>query len=541
MKMFFKYSAIIMAAVLCMVLYGFVSSETVTVAETAEVEYGECEQHVYKNNGEYTPVGEATCSATATMYRKCVVCGYNDIFVTPKNPNNHKYIASEWSYINKPTCTSGGVRYKACNDCREIVVQEELPADPSAHAAEKTDIVVTAPTCTTEGTKASQCKYCSELYGFESIPVNENNHGVTDKWTVVTLPTCNESGTLSGECDLCGKAAATREIAPTGDHTPAEEWIVDAEPTCVSDGSKSQHCTLCDTPCNSVAIPATPDIHSFSVEYITDIEATCISEGQMSKHCANCDEITDIYVIDINPSAHSYNDEWIVTREPTCNKAGLKHQVCTLCGEASVSSLIETANHNYPDEYVIIRESADGLSAQVKYICKDCSNEYITIVVFGSNGDNGGNMGDVEVTYYPLIPASGTLVKIDYETRVVSNVKSGITVEALMKNFTNSAMFAIYGADGSYIVEEDTVTTGVRFNYKTADNWNTDYVIAVTGDIDADGKITAADARLIIRAAAQIDTLTGAYAVAADVNGDGKILASDARTTLRVAANIERF
>lgn len=541
MKSFFKYSAVIMAAVLCMVLYGFVSSDRVTVAETAQVEYGECEQHIYKNNGEYTPVGEATCSKTATMYRKCVVCGYNDIFITPKNPGNHKNIASEWSYNPKPTCISGGVRYKSCNDCRNVVIQEELTADPDAHSAAKTGIVVTAPTCTTEGTKASECKYCGELFGFEAIPVNENNHAVTDKWTIVTLPTCNESGLLSGECDLCGKAAATREIAPTGAHTAGAEWFVDAEPTCVSDGSKSQHCTLCDTPCNVVVLPATPDTHNFSVEYIMDAEATCIAEGQMSKHCADCDAVTDIRITDINPSAHSYSDEWIVTKEPTCNKTGLKHQVCTLCGENSVSSMIATTEHNYPDEYEVIRESADGLSAQVKYVCTDCAYENITIVVFGSTDDNGGNMGDVEITHYPLIPVSGTLVKVDYKKLIVSNVRTGLTVEELMKNFTNSAMFAIYGADGSYITEADAVTTGVRFNYKISDSYSTDYVISVTGDIDGDGKISAADARLIIRAAAQLDELSGAYAVAADVNGDGKILASDARKTLRVAAGIERF
>ena len=59
-----------------------------------------------------------------------------------------------------------------------------------------------------------------------------------------------------------------------------------------------------------------------------------------------------------------------------------------------------------------------------------------------------------------------------------------------------------------------------------------------TGDVTADGKITAADARKILRAAAGIEKLTGAAADAADVNGDSVITAKDARSVLRYAAGI---
>lgn len=59
-----------------------------------------------------------------------------------------------------------------------------------------------------------------------------------------------------------------------------------------------------------------------------------------------------------------------------------------------------------------------------------------------------------------------------------------------------------------------------------------------TGDVNADGRITAADARKILRAAAGLDKLTGAAADAADVNGDSVITAKDARSVLRFAAGI---
>lgn len=61
-----------------------------------------------------------------------------------------------------------------------------------------------------------------------------------------------------------------------------------------------------------------------------------------------------------------------------------------------------------------------------------------------------------------------------------------------------------------------------------------------TGDVNDDGKITAADARLILRAAAGIQVLSGDAADAADVNGDSVITAKDARSVLRYAAGITK-
>ncbi|MCD7827621.1 MAG: dockerin type I domain-containing protein [Clostridiales bacterium] len=58
-------------------------------------------------------------------------------------------------------------------------------------------------------------------------------------------------------------------------------------------------------------------------------------------------------------------------------------------------------------------------------------------------------------------------------------------------------------------------------------------------DVDGNGKITAADARLTLRAAAQLDTLEGVYAIAADFDADSTIKPSDARMILRVAAKLE--
>ncbi len=71
--------------------------------------------------------------------------------------------------------------------------------------------------------------------------------------------------------------------------------------------------------------------------------------------------------------------------------------------------------------------------------------------------------------------------------------------------------------------------------------WGTSAETLKTGDIDGNGKITAGDARLVLRAAAQLEKLSDEQLALAEVTGDGKITAADARVILRAAAQLESF
>lgn len=61
------------------------------------------------------------------------------------------------------------------------------------------------------------------------------------------------------------------------------------------------------------------------------------------------------------------------------------------------------------------------------------------------------------------------------------------------------------------------------------------------GDINGDGKITAADARLALRASSKLMTLTDEQLLLSDMNGDSKLNAADARTILRIASRLEVY
>lgn len=66
-----------------------------------------------------------------------------------------------------------------------------------------------------------------------------------------------------------------------------------------------------------------------------------------------------------------------------------------------------------------------------------------------------------------------------------------------------------------------------------------DEMIIGPGDVDGDGRVTAADARLILRRAAKIIKFTMEQDALADVNKDGEVTAMDARIVLRVSAGLE--
>ena len=61
----------------------------------------------------------------------------------------------------------------------------------------------------------------------------------------------------------------------------------------------------------------------------------------------------------------------------------------------------------------------------------------------------------------------------------------------------------------------------------------------IKGDVNGDGKVTAADARKALRGSAGLEKLSAEEQKAADMNGDGKVTAADAREILRKSSGLE--
>lgn len=95
---------------------------------------------------------------------------------------------------------------------------------------------------------------------------------------------------------------------------------------------------------------------------------------------------------------------------------------------------------------------------------------------------------------------------------------------------------------GQFLTYNRYVKPGVLYNHvQWIDPEPTNYLL---GDVNLDGKITAADARLALRISARLEPYPDVKSVVfknADVNGDGVITAADARIILRVSAGLNSF
>ncbi len=120
-------------------------------------------------------------------------------------------------------------------------------------------------------------------------------------------------------------------------------------------------------------------------------------------------------------------------------------------------------------------------------------------------------------------PDSGVTVSKSYII-AVSGKTSGITGSEFKSMFKNTDL---------PIGDTLTIPTGLKFTYN-----NVEYTVIIKGDVNFDGKITAADARLILRIAAKLDSADEVTSYAADINSDTKVTAKEARSVLRFTARL---
>lgn len=121
----------------------------------------------------------------------------------------------------------------------------------------------------------------------------------------------------------------------------------------------------------------------------------------------------------------------------------------------------------------------------------------------------------------------------------IATMNAGQTAEKILYEM-NALSDRIVDKNGKVLANNDFVGTGAKIQSVRNGNVMGEYTVIVYMDINGDGKITAADARMVLRASAKLEKLEGVFATAANVNYDDKITAADARKILRVSAKLER-
>ncbi|MBR5498289.1 MAG: leucine-rich repeat protein [Clostridia bacterium] len=133
--------------------------------------------------------------------------------------------------------------------------------------------------------------------------------------------------------------------------------------------------------------------------------------------------------------------------------------------------------------------------------------------------------------------AGGAFAFDDLTTDLAYKVKVPMTVE-------------VFGEDCFYLYDSITpvysnvvVYSGSAAETYCEDNGIAYTVAALPGDTDNNGKVTAADARYVLRVSAKLEKPVSDMDIlaVADISGNNKIAAEDARLILRIAAGLDNY
>ena len=220
-------------------------------------------------------------------------------------------------------------------------------------------------------------------------------------------------------------------------------------------------------------------------------EPTCTTPGQTgTKYCPTC-KMTLSESEEIPALGHT--EEKIPAKPAACTEKGLTEGVkCAVCGE------ILTEQKEIPELGHYFENGK----------CTRCSEDDPSYKLTLSS-DSKLILSEEKAMIFGIPESTGGMTAGDFKSQISNKINIGIDDSAI-------------------------ITNGLKFSLG-----NTEYSIILKGDANADGKITASDARTILRIAAKLENPDDVTKESADINSDGKVTSSEARSVLRFAAKLD--
>ena len=310
--------------------------------EICGVEYGDFAEHVYVENAEEQYlVSAATCTAKATYYKSCSVCGEagEEIFEYGE-PLGHEYGEPEWTWEGYTSATATFTCTRGCGDKQTI----------TASGSSITNVVTTPAECETEGLRTYTAKV---MFGGEE-------YVTTTTETIEALghdlehheaqpATCIEIGWNA--YDTCTRCDYTTyvEIEALG-HTEGEAVRENEVPaSCTAAGSYDEvvYCSVCGEELSREE--KVIDALGHDLEHHEAKPATCTEIGwDAYDTCSRCDYTT---YIEIEALGHTEGEAVRENEVPaSCTAAGSYDEVvyCAVCGEelSRAGMTIEALGHD---------------------------------------------------------------------------------------------------------------------------------------------------------------------------------------------------
>ncbi|MDY3938242.1 MAG: DUF6273 domain-containing protein [Oscillospiraceae bacterium] len=441
------------------------------------------------------------------------LCGENSDEVTAILTDNSKDENGECTHIETiiketpSTCISEGKAETVCASCGEVLGTIAV-YEKSGHTIAVDDAV--GATCTTTGkTEGEHCTVCGKVLTAQEV-IDALGH------TEVTIPgkpaTCTEKGLTDGvECSVCGEILTEQTEIPAAGH---KETVIKGKPAaCTQDGlTDGVECSVCGE-----ILTAQKEIPMLGhkSETVNGKSATCTEKGLTDGvKCSECGIIL-IAQKEIPASGHKFENG----KCTVCSASDPDYKPAEKPAEKPTEAPAEkpTDNTTKPAE-----KPTSPVTEKPTEKPTENPNEPTT-----NKPDEPTTKPDGKKELSLVEGCKQVLDKVKKTVSVVLEKASGMTLDDFIAMFTDGIK-----------IENDK--NGLVYNGMKFKHGDDEYTVIVKGDTEADGKITAADARRILRISARLESPDEVTSAAADIDSNSKISAAEARAVLRYAARLSK-
>ena len=164
-------------------------------------------------------------------------------------------------------------------------------------------------------------------------------------------------------------------------------------------------------------------------------------------------------------------------------------------------------------------------------------NKGLRIILMDDREDNKKDDNSKDNSKNDVTKLTLTSEKYKINDKYIYRVQKETKYSDYIKNIKTNGKVTIFKEDGTVLKAEEYVGTGMKMTVELQ-NEKKEIKIAVAGDLDGNGKVTATDLSTLNKAILKTVTLEGEYKLAGDLDESGRITATDLSTINQMVLKI---
>ena len=242
---------------------------------------------------------------------------------------------TDWVSLISPTETTKGKEAVTCVNCDYIFKEREVAVLGNHNWGDWHYDFIEKPTCTSDGIRTKSCKD-SGCTASKWEKVKATGHKYSSEWTVDVPANCMDIGVKSHHCIKCDSRKDVTKIPVSGNHIPGGAWLIGKAASCKNEGYNYRICTVCGEEAERTVIPK----KEHQLKTINQRTVTCTVDGYTGdKKCSLCGNVVENGVV-VKATGHTPSD-WIIETQPTETTDGYKYKECIVCFERLEGEVIK--------------------------------------------------------------------------------------------------------------------------------------------------------------------------------------------------------